>query len=247
MRIRIRGYEFFPSQLMMFFALVFFTLFTLLGNWQLNRADEKRVIEQQYLAQLNQPYQYVVLEPEVNASLKYRKIFLKGRYLEDRILLVDNQLNQGVAGYHVIVPFLIEDGRNTVLVNRGWVAGGYDRNSLPVIRSAIIPDKVEGILTIPSTEGFRLGQVELTSEWPQRIPYVDLQRIQQGLDFEILPYVVWLAPEMEDYYVRDWKPVWSPPEKSEAYAVQWFSFALIVLILFAALNIRRIDSEEKNE
>ncbi|MDJ0882058.1 MAG: SURF1 family protein [Gammaproteobacteria bacterium] len=247
MRIKIHQYEFVPSQLMVFFAMVFFCLFVLLGNWQLQRAEVKRDIQQRYQAQLNQPYRYWVLEHEPDESLVYRKISLKGAYMNDRILLVDNQLYQGQAGYHVLVPFMIEGTRKVLLVNRGWMSLGYDREQLPLVREPKVPNQVQGIVTLPTTEGFRMGEVAITHHWPQRIPYIDIDKIQQGLDFRILPYVVWLSPDIDDYYVRDWKPVWSPPEKSEAYAVQWFSFALIVLVLFVALNTRKINTEENND
>jgi surfeit locus 1 family protein len=131
-----------------------------------------------------------------------------------------------------------------VLVNRGWVASGYDRQQLPQIRPPLQPTLVKGIVTIPDIRGFHMGQVRLTDQWPQVIPYIDLENIQRGLDFEILPYVIWLSPEVEDYYERDWNPVWSPPEKSEAYAMQWFSFAAIALLLFIVMNLKKIKPEE---
>lgn len=225
---------------MMLLAILFFGLFLVMGNWQLQRAELKRDIENRFIEQLKQPYQYVILDSEINESYEYRKIKLKGFYQLNRVILLDNQVNQGVAGYHVLQPFFVEGDRKAVLVNRGWVAGGGDRMRLPEIREAKIDNQVMGIVTIPSTQGYRLGEIVMTKNWPQRVPFVDISKIQQGLSFELLPYVIWQAPEMDDYYVRDWKPVWSPPEKSEAYALQWFSFAFIVLILFVVLNVKKI-------
>lgn len=240
MRIRINNWEFAPGFLMTTLAILFFGLFLMLGNWQLQRAEIKREIENRFEEQLRQPYQYMILGSELNESFAYRKIKLKGAYRADRLILLDIQINQGVAGYHVLVPFFINSGRKAVLVNRGWVAGSADRAQFPEIRDAKVLDQVLGIVTIPSTQGYRLGQVEMSDNWPQRIPHIDIQKIQQGVSFELLPYVIWQAPEMDDYYVRDWKPVWSPPEKSEAYALQWFSFALIVLILYVVLNVKKV-------
>jgi cytochrome oxidase assembly protein ShyY1 len=53
--------------------------------------------------------------------------------------------------------------------------------------------------------------------------------------------VLWMAPESRGNYLRDWHPVWLPPERSRAYAVQWFSFAGIALLLFILLNLRKIE------
>lgn len=228
-------------------AIILFTLFVSLGRWQLERADLKRDIQNRFLAQMELPYQYIILQPEPDDAFVYQKIKLKGYFRMDQLIFIDNKVYQGQAGYHVLQPFFIEDTKRAVLVNRGWVAADYNRTVFPAIRAPIVADQVRGLVTIPSTEGFRMGAVEMTENWPQRLPFIDLQKIQQGVDYELLPYVIWLAPEVEDYYVRDWKPVWSSPEKSEAYATQWFSFALIILILYIALNVNKDSSRNKND
>ena len=247
MRIRLRNREFAPGFFMTLLSVLSFGLFMVLGSWQLERADLKRDIESRYVEQLERPYRSIILDSEVNDLLAFRKVKLKGAYREDRIILLDNMVNQGVAGYQVLVPFIVQGGSKAVLINRGWIAAGADRAQLPDVREAKVPGQVLGILIIPSTEGYRLGQVEMMQNWPQRIPFIDIAKIQQGVAFELLPYVIWQAPEMDDYYVRDWRPVWSPPEKSEAYALQWFSFALIVLILFIVLNFKKVVVGELNE
>ncbi|MDJ0833871.1 MAG: SURF1 family protein [Gammaproteobacteria bacterium] len=241
MRIRFGQWEFAPNLSMAFVTALGVAFFTLLGSWQLQRAELKRDIEQRYLDQLAQPYQYLILDDQVNQDFSFRKVRYRGRYHEDVLILLDNQVHQGQVGYHVLVPFVIGPGSKAVLVNRGWVAAGFDRSVLPDIRPPQQPDEVMGILTIPSTAGFRMGEVEITGAWPQRVPYLDLQEFQQGLAFDLYPYVIWLAPETEDYYVRNWQPIWSAPEKSEAYAVQWFSFGVIAVILFIVLNTRKVD------
>lgn len=247
MRIRFHNREFAPGFFMTLSAAFFFGLFLTLGNWQLQRADLKRDIESRFVEQLQQPYQYLILNSELNESFAYRKIKLKGVYQKDQVILLDNQVNEGVAGYHILTPFFINGGQKAVLVNRGWVAAGADRKQFPSIKDPRVSEQVLGIVTIPTTEGYRLGQVEMGQSWPQRVPYIDLQKIQQGVSFELLPYVIWQAAEMDDYYVRNLKPVWSPPEKSEAYALQWFSFAFIVLILYVVLNFRKRVVGETNE
>lgn len=225
-------------------AMGFISLFLALGWWQLDRANFKRDIENHYLEQLKQPYGYMILESEVNEAFVYRKIRLQGSYRSDLVIFLDNQVSQGLVGYHVLMPFFIEDGPKAVLVNRGWVAGGYDRSVLPDILAPKQPNKVLGIVTVPSTGGYRLGEVRMSGSGPHRVPYLDLKRIQQGLSFEILPYVIWQSPDMDDYYVRDWQPVWLPPEKSKAYALQWFSFAVIAFFLFIVLNSKKNPLEK---
>lgn len=232
---------------MLVLTLVFFGLFVVLGNWQLQRADYKRGIEQRFKQRLQQPAEYLKLDQKPDENLVYRRVRLKGRYDMQHVLLLDNQLYQGKAGYQVLIPFLIEHKNQAVWVNRGWVAADYNRQILPDILPPRITDRVEGILTLPSKAGYRLGEVTMTDSWPQRVPFLDLSVINRALAIKLLPYVIWEDPSMNDYYVRDWKPVWMPPEKSEAYALQWFSFAAIVLVLFVVLNTKKITRETIDE
>ena len=86
-----------------------------------------------------------------------------------------------------------------------------------------------------------MGVVALSSVWPQPvpyqlIPYIEVDALQAAFGGRLLPWVLWLSPEQQDYYVRDWKPVWMRPEKSRAYALQWFSFALVALVFFIIMN-----------
>ena len=228
-------------------AMMLFIIFIGLGRWQLERADLKRDIQDRFVEQLQQPYKFMILEPKLNDSFAYRKIKLQGFYRTDQLIFIDNKIHQGQAGYHILQPFFIENTQRAVLVNRGWVAADYDRALLPDIRPPVVAHQVKGVVTIPSTEGFRMGSVEMTGNWPLRLPYIDLPKIQQGVEYELLPYVIWLAPEVQDYYVRDWKPVWSSPEKSEAYATQWFSFAAIIFILYVTLNVTKTPTGKPHD
>jgi len=238
MGIRIFGRVFAPSLLMTLISLTGFVLFSALGVWQLQRADLKREIAQRYNDQLAEPYQFIELDKTLNPLMQYKKIELKGHFAPQFTLLLDNQVFRQQVGYQVLTAFFVRHNQ-AVLVNRGWVALGEDRAILPTIEPPKQLEQVQGIVTIPSSGGFRMGEVRMDGHWPQRIPYIDLAKIQQGVDFELLPYVIWQAEEVDDIYPRHWQPVWLPPEKSEAYALQWFSFAAITLILFFTLNLRR--------
>ena len=242
-QLRYRQWLWAPSVLISILALISFSLFVMLGQWQLDRAEVKRAISERYQSQLNQPYQSIKLNDTAQHEHRYKKIKLTGNYDNQRQMLLDNQIHNGLVGYHILIPFIISENQ-AVLVNRGWVSLGEGRDSLPVILPPRDTQQVMGVVTLPHKEGYRLGHVTMSDQWPQLIPYIDLEKIQSAFEYQLLPYVIWLAPEMDDYYVRDWKPIWSPAEKSEAYALQWFSFAFIVVVLYLSLNIKRTRTEE---
>ena len=215
-------------------------LFIALGMWQLQRAHLKEGIESRFEQRLAEPYQEVQSVDELQ-DVEYRKLRLQGRYDNSRNLLVDNQLHRGRAGYHVLTPLRLIDSDRIVLVNRGWVGWGASRDRLAPILDPLTVGEVSGIAHFPSEPALRMGGLTLSENWPQLIPYVDIDALQPAFDGNLLPFVLWLAPEVQGAYVRDWKPVWMRPEKSRAYAVQWFAFAFLALVFFIILNLRKIE------
>jgi surfeit locus 1 family protein len=42
-------------------------------------------------------------------------------------------------------------------------------------------------------------------------------------------------------YVRGWKPFAKGPEQNWSYAIQWWAFAVVLLVLYVALNLKKDD------
>jgi surfeit locus 1 family protein len=211
-----------------------------LGLWQLDRAALKESIELKFEQRLGERYQ-VFSAGDTLDDIEYRKLLLQGSYDNTRHLLVDNQLHRGTAGYYVLTPLKLKDSDDLILVNRGWAAWGVSREELPPIPPATSANGVAGIANYPNEPALRLGGINPSERWPQLIPYIDIEALQAQFSGRLLPGVLWLAPEQSGAFVREWNPVWMKPEKSRAYAAQWFAFALIVLVFFVILNLRKIE------
>lgn len=215
------------------------TLFIALGIWQLERADYKESVQLKFEQRLRDPYQK--FEPGTDFDeIEFRKLIVNGFYDNERNILIDNQIHKGKAGYHVLTPLQLSASDTIILVNRGWAEWGVTRDSLPLISAARDGD-VAGIANFPTEPAMRMGGIELSERWPQLLRYVDIEAMQSQFSGRLLPMVLWLAPEQEGYFVRDWNPVWMRPEKSRAYATQWFAFALLGLVFFVILNLRKIE------
>ena len=211
-----------------------------LGLWQLDRAALKESIELKFEQRLGQQYQAFSAGDALD-DIEFRKLLLQGSYDNTRHLLVDNQLHRGRAGYYVLTPLKLKDSDDLILVNRGWAAWGVSREELPPIPAATSANGVAGIANYPNQPALRLGGMNPSERWPQLIPYIDIEALQTQFSGHLLPVVLWLAPEQSGAFVRNWNPVWMKPEKSRAYATQWFAFALIALVFFVILNLRKIE------
>jgi surfeit locus 1 family protein len=220
------------------------SLFIALGLWQLERAVLKESIESKFEQRLSEPYLIVSPGDDLN-DIEYRKLLVQGSFDNAQNFLVDNQLHRGRAGYHVLTPLRLKDSDKVLLVNRGWAPWGESRDKPAPILEPVSTESIAGIAYFPSEPALEMGGVklsELGSQAPyQLIPYIDVDVLQEPFEGHLLPWVLWLSPQQQDYYVRDWKPVWMRPEKSRAYATQWFAFALVALVLFIIMNVRKIE------
>ena len=234
------GRKFSPPLWSILLTIAGMGLFLALGLWQLERAAFKDSVKLKFEQRLAQDYQTLDSDDDL-ADVQYRKLKFSGRYENSQHFLLDNQVHKGRAGYQVITPLLLTDSDSIVLVNRGWAPWGDSREQLPEILPPRTPGEVSGIAFVPGEPALSLGGVKLSGNWPQLIPYVDIAALRQQYSQQLLPMVLWMAPEQPGAYVRDWDPIWLPPEKSRAYAVQWFSFAVVALVLFVVLNLRKIE------
>ena len=110
------------------------TLFTLLltpalitlGFWQLERAEQKRTLSEQYAFRAALPPitlgEAVQLSEENLAELRDRRIAFIGTAVAQDYLLLDNRLHNGQFGYEVIA--LIEAGGYRIPVNLGVATRG---------------------------------------------------------------------------------------------------------------------------
>ena len=236
----LAGRRFQPAWWSILLTLLGMALFIGLGSWQLHRAEYKQAIQDRFEKQLAEPYQTVSSVADLR-DIQYRKLRLFGRYDNVRNLLLDNRLHRGRLGYQVLTPLMLRDSDAVLLVNRGWTPWGETRQQTAPIVQADSDGGVVGIAFYPSEPALELGEFELTGEWPLLIQNIDIEALQPGFDGRLLPWILWLAPETDDAYLRDWQPLWMRPEKSRAYAVQWFAFAVLALVLFIILNLRKVE------
>lgn len=245
------------------FAGIFLPLTLTLGVWQLHRADQKRemLAEHEQRRQAD-PVALATLQPEDDHQ--YRRVKVSGQPDGERYFLLDNRTRNGRSGYEVLWPVKTAVGK-WVLVNRGWIAGGLDRRELPQVPGFDAPEftasganeyLLEGYLYRSKGKALVLGQEEIVNGWPQVIQQVDMELLESRFGAALFPYVLrqeasrqamWKEPRQvtqqrtsqkvpSNELKTGWIIVNVLPEKHTAYAVQWFSMALALLILTLVSN-----------
>jgi surfeit locus 1 family protein len=243
----IRSYRIALGQLVInFHPLVFVCLcsslgmFVSLGFWQLDRADEK-------LALATAMQQRAIAEPvalsAVNASDQaagnMTRVQIAGEYQHEISFLVAFQFYQGRAGYDVVTPFRLADGGPLLLVSRGWLAAGVDveRPAVPVING------VHTLVAQVHIPEFPVPAADVTdTEWPVRLPRLNIGQAERLLGEPVYPYVVRLEAGQPGVLSRHWNTPRVETRGHFAYAIQWFGIALLVLIaaLFYSSNLAQL-------
>lgn len=224
-------WQFTPRLIPTLITLVCFILLVSLGCWQLDRAKQKTEIINNYQLYSEKP---AVPLMQANSSLPYQHVSMQGRYDQKHQFLLDNQFHNHKLGYHVITPF--HTSQQTVLVNRGWIPRHHTQ-------SLITPNHIvtiTGILYKPAKAFTLSDNIMANKTWPRIIEALEVSKLKDTLDSNTLyKSVLQLSPTATFGFVRHWDPVVMKPAKHHAYALQWFTFALILLIIFIATNTRK--------
>lgn len=231
--------EFRPGRWPTLITLLVFGILLSLGFWQLDRAEQKRAL----LAEYQAGTATALLRLDANLSsvegLQYQSASVSGRYDGAHQFLLDNRTHNGMAGYEVLTPLKLTGAQVGVLVNRGWVPLGGSRAYLPAVPVSGEERSVIGRIRDVSEKGFSLGREQARTGWPYRILRVDLAELENELGYPLLPLVLLLDPAQADGYARDWHPLTFGPERNVGYAVQWFSLATTLLIIYVAVNLKK--------
>jgi surfeit locus 1 family protein len=222
-------------------VLILAVVFVNLGFWQLSRLGERRLANTVGEARFeSEPAEVSALVQAAGGdlnSLEFRRATATGVFRPEDEVLIRSQVHQGVAGFHVITPLVGEDG-SAILVNRGWIPLLLDQ--VPVAE-APPPEgtvDVEGWVRPTQLRG-ALGPRDPDTGRLVTMSRVDIDRIEEQVPYELEPvYLSLLGPDHDELPVTAPPPSFDDEGSHLAYAIQWFSFALIGLVGYFFL-IRR--------
>lgn len=182
-----------------------------LGNWQWHRAEEKRA-----------------------AAAAQQRVALRGTFVAEHTVFLDNKLHRGRVGYHVVQPLRTAAGEH-VLVNRGWIAAGPARGVLPLVSTPAGEVGVEGVALERFPRVLQAGAGREGRVWQN----IEIAAFAAWSGLALAPHVVLQDSALEDGLVRDWPAPDAGADKHRAYALQWYALALLAPILFLVLGLRR--------
>jgi surfeit locus 1 family protein len=218
-----------PGWAMTLLFLVMLPLLIALGSWQLDRAEQKRRLENAYLAKLTELPLRVT--PQA-LSQPFQALRLAGRYRPEFFLL-DNQVNDGNVGYWVYQVFNDEQ-QGRLLLNRGFITS-QGRATLPVIdtplgdislTATVWPDT--GLIPVWGDEAWNPG-------WPKVIQRADIQRMAELAD--AWPTELRLEPGQPGVLVAAPFATRLSADKHNGYAATWFGLAVVLTLGYCYIGM----------
>lgn len=213
---------------------------TSMGLWQLRRASQKEaVIAARQAMEAKAPLDVSHMGGQADSvanreGLIYRKVTLRGQWLDKATVYLDNRQMRGRPGFYVITPLQLAGSTAVVLVQRGWVAlDAQQHDRVPVLHTPAQEVRIEGVL----------------APWPSRMfeldgsgsglirQNLDLAAYRQETGLPLLEISVQQTAPHDHGLLQEWPQPASGVEKHYGYAFQWFGLTALIAALYVWFQI----------
>lgn len=229
-------------------ALTGILLTLALGRWQLSRAAQKESLQGAIDSQSQRAAfdNFGLLKLTDPTSAVHRLITLRGNWVADKTIFLDNRQMNAKPGFFVVTPMLLENTTKAVLVQRGWVARNFnDRTRVPALPTVSGVVEIQGRIAPPPPKLLELGDAA-TGVIRQNL---DILQFSAETGLALMPVsIVQLDAERDaqthspsgsqnDGLLREWPLVAVSASKNYGYAFQWFGLSLLITLLYGWFQI----------
>ena len=220
---------------------VLLVLFLGLGRWQWQRGVAREA-QWEAFARGSGPA-LAVTGSGLPHQERFARLSLRGGYDGEKQFLLDNRSFEGRPGYEVLTILRLADGA-ALPVDRGWVPFDGYRDRLPSIPVAGNERVVIGRIDQLPSAGLASGRAApaTSGTWPRLTSFPSTAELQAAYGAPLLDGMLLLDARAADGYLRKWRPPALEPARHKSYAIQWWGFAVLLLVLYLGLNFKRPDA-----
>lgn len=211
-----------------------------LGIWQLDRRDQREAYNQTVFQRWMQEPLNLNLEmmPADLVDLEFRRIQVTGSFDFAHQVALKNQNVQNQPGIQLLTPFLLDNddaaAPRAILVARGWIPLA---DSAPEEWTQFDEPEIKNLIGLAQEsqmleeESLLPTSLDFQQEWYR----ADIDAIQHQMPYRLLSFFLYQLPEEGRLFAQ--MPIREErhpamhlrsPMMHTNYAVQWFSFALIL-------------------
>jgi surfeit locus 1 family protein len=202
-----------------------------LGAWQMGRAGQKLALhaamqERLAMAPIDQK---TLLATGPAADLLHRPVVLRGTWLPQHTVFLDNRQMGGKQGFYVVTPFKLEGSTVVMLVERGWVQRNFvQRDKLPPVETPPGTVQLHGRMAPPPGKLYEFAGPGLG---PIR-QNIDLAQFRAETGLALLDLAVQQTGEPSEGLLREWPEAASGAATNYGYAFQWWALSALIAILY---------------
>lgn len=230
-----------PRPLMTLLTLLLLPLFLGLGRWQWNRGVDRQA---QWDAFARGGGAAVPVDgPGLARQPRFTRVALRGAYDDRRQFLLDNRSFEGRPGYEVLTILRLTDG-SAIPVDRGWIPFDGYRDRLPTVAVSSEPRNLTGRIDHLPSSGLDSGRAPpaTSGSWPRLTSFPRKADLEAAYGQPLLDGMVLLDPSEADGYLRKWRPPGLEPDQHKSYAIQWWGFGVLLIVLYVGLNFRKPEA-----
>lgn len=222
-------------------VLIVLIMLVNLGLWQLRRLEERRTLNRNITTTLGQaPLRLTgpTVDPDI---LHFQRVSVTGTFDNAEAMALRNQSLNDSPGLHLLTPLRLRNSNQAVLVDRGWIPRGnadpdpaslavYDLPGEVTIEGVAYRSQTRSGLISPLDPPLKEGQTRLVA-WFR----VDINQIQKQLPYSLWPIFIKQLPDANTTPTTLPQPEGMTLSEGPhlGYALQWFSFAGILVITYA--------------
>lgn len=206
-----------------------------LGTWQLQRLSGKQDLLARIAERMAAPPEFLPAISQNWRALDFRRYRASGQFLHGQELILGPRSYRHEPGYHVLTPFVLDDGR-ILLVNRGWVPlNARDPGRRPQGQSGARLT-LSGVLRSAFKRGFWTPDYDAKA----RLWYwYDVAGMARVTGLKLLPAVL----QADAGGVPGGLPIGGVTKTAIAnnhlqYAILWYALAAVIAAMFAIFRWR---------
>jgi cytochrome oxidase assembly protein ShyY1 len=215
-----------------------------LGNWQNRRAEQKLALERAWA----EAAAAAALDVHGGGQLQAiadrlpRRVRLRGEFLHQHTVWLDNRVLDGRAGFLVVTPLRLRDASAIVLIVRGWAPRDLaDPTRLPPVGRPAGVVEVEGLAVSGVPRLLEFARPSTDRGAPIR-PNLELDEFRARLELPVAAFVVQQLSPFDDGLLRRWGPPASGVAKHRGYAFQWYALGALIVAITLMLGWRHLRS-----
>ena len=237
------GRVFSPSWPMTLVTLVLLAVFVSLGRWQWQRGEAKQAVWAEFQRASDRA---ASARAGIDDPRAFSRICVAGSLRARTAVPARQSLARGTTRLRGADAVRYRRTADGILVNRGWIPFTGYRDRLPEVsieatRDADIHGRVEELPAPGSPAAARRRQRVRNGPSSRAFPLRRNCRPSIGVHPSRVAHPCCSIRRRRDGYVREWKPPGLDPSRHFSYAIQWWGFAAVLLVLYFGLNFRRVS------